>query len=1159
MAKYGKTYWGKQFLNALLHIDYSNRLPRGRSYASNGKVKSIDFKGGLIQAKVQGSRPKPYAVRVFVPEFTRQQKNDLLDAIRQHPAILAAMLNRKLPDELLTIASSLGIKIFPSKWDDFDMECSCPDWAVPCKHLAAVIYLIANRIDLNPFMVLELHGLDVVSELASNGIKIEDEVIEKIESWDEYFSKNKPDAGQQPLNGIFDDLDFSGIPKHDGALLQLLSPSPPFRDKDFKSELLSGFSYVVKQSVKHKFDDYDSKSIYEATDVTLIASPVSGFSVELEFESGRERYPLTGLFHFFSREEEVRWWQLAAPLRLWYHYFLFSRKLLAQAAVIPMIATFGEIKQIFWVPLMHEGGVKIPLELLGKFSGAFSFIKENGKNSEYFAGGSQSGFFLTSLFITVIIRDIFYETRRIDAADNITQLFFFGPTTKGQSPDAEIFNAIQLWLNKIHISKKEYIPVLEIQEHYPLFNIFLHVRKNSKDKLEAPVPLSKFRKQTNFFSIIKDLQHLQAHFPEFSSIINSSGEQSLQFDTGKFAGFLFRIAPVLKLLGVEMLLPKNLKHVIRPAVSLKASASGKKELNSYLDLVSILSFEWQIAVGDELVSEKDFLKLLKDTDGLVKIKDRFIYVSKEDLEKLIRHLHSQQTISRNEMLQVLFANEYEGSGIKISEELSEILNEFKAVKNIPLPQTLLAQMRPYQQRGYEWLYKNSKLGMGSILADDMGLGKTMQVLAILLKLKEERILEKEKALVVVPTTLLGNWSKEIEKFAPSLTYHIYHGNKRNLDDFDKQDLLLTSYGTFRSDRTELGRIAWHLLVIDEAQNIKNHQAEQTRAIKSTHAKIKIALSGTPVENRLSEYWSIFDYTNKGYLGTIKQFTDQFAKPIAVDKNHRTLEVFKRITAPFIMRRLKTDKSIISDLPEKVENNMYVTLSVKQAALYESTVKAVMKSIESSEGIERKGLVLKMLTALKQIGNHPYQYLKSGPDSYELSGKAMMLFELLHNIIDNNEKTLIFTQYKEMGELLQSLIRKEFQTEPLFLHGSLNRKQREQMITDFQEKQHKRIFILSLKAGGTGLNLTQAQNVIHYDLWWNPAVETQATDRAYRIGQNKNVMVYRLINKGTMEERIDDMLKSKKDLADLAVSAGEKWLGELSNTELKELVMLSKDV
>lgn len=329
--------------------------------------------------------------------------------------------------------------------------------------------------------------------------------------------------------------------------------------------------------------------------------------------------------------------------------------------------------------------------------------------------------------------------------------------------------------------------------------------------------------------------------------------------------------------------------------------------------------------------------------------------------------------------------------------------------------------------------------------------------------------------------------------------------------------------------------------------------------KPIHSNVKIALSGTPVENRLSEYWSIFDYTNKGYLGSIKNFTDEFTKPITIDRSHKQLEVFKKITSPFIMRRMKNDKSIISDLPDKIENNQYSILTKQQAALYESTVKNAMKSIESSDGIERKGLVLKMMIALKQIGNHPFQYLKSGSNAPELSGKISVLFELLHAIIENNEKTLVFTQYKEMGDLLQTLIRDELKTEPLFLHGSLTRQQREKLVEDFQTKAHRKIFILSLKAGGTGLNLTQAQNVIHYDLWWNPAVETQATDRAYRIGQKNKVIVHRLINKGTLEERIDEMIKDKRELADLTVSSGEKWLGELSNNELKDLVKLSKDL
>jgi len=399
----------------------------------------------------------------------------------------------------------------------------------------------------------------------------------------------------------------------------------------------------------------------------------------------------------------------------------------------------------------------------------------------------------------------------------------------------------------------------------------------------------------------------------------------------------------------------------------------------------------------------------------------------------------------------------------------------------------------------------------------------------------------------------------MQKFAPDLNYLIYHGIKRDIKEFVDEDILLTSYGTARSDADILNKHKWQVLIIDEAQNIKNHNTEQTKAIKSIFSNVKIALSGTPVENRLSEYWSIFDFTNKGYLGSVKNFNEEFAKPITIERSHKHLEVFKKITSPFIMRRMKNDKNIISYLPDKIENNQYCILTKQQAALYESTVKNAMEIIENSEGIERKGMVLKMMVALKQIGNHPFQFLKSGAKSPEHSGKLAVLFELLHLITENNEKTLIFTQYKEMGDLLQQFIRDEFKTEALFLHGSLTRQQREKLVEDFQTKPHRKIFILSLKAGGTGLNLTEAQNVIHYDLWWNPAVETQATDRAYRIGQKNKVIVYRLINKGTLEERIDEMIKDKRELADLTVGSGEKCLGELSNKELKELVKLSQDL
>jgi len=436
----------------------------------------------------------------------------------------------------------------------------------------------------------------------------------------------------------------------------------------------------------------------------------------------------------------------------------------------------------------------------------------------------------------------------------------------------------------------------------------------------------------------------------------------------------------------------------------------------------------------------------------------------------------------------------------------------------------------------------------------MGLGKTLQVITTLIKFKEDGLLKNQPALIVVPTTLLTNWGNELKKFAPDLNALIYHGTGRKFL-LKGMDIVLTTYGVARTELEKLKSAKWYAVIVDEAQNIKNPEIVQTKSIKAIPSKIKIAMSGTPVENRLSEYWSIFDFANPGYLGNISWFNSEYAKPIELNQDKKKLEKFKTITAPFIMRRIKTDKSIISDLPEKIENNQYCTLTKEQAALYKNITHDLMAEIEQAEGINRRGIILKLLVVLKQICNHPAQYLKNDTIHPELSGKAELLLQLLENIYENNEKVLIFSQYKEMGELLQRIIHAHFGKKSLLLHGGCSRKQRDEMVEAFQNTKMADTFILSIKAGGTGLNLTAAANVIHFDLWWNPAVEAQATDRAFRIGQKQNVIVHRLITKGTLEEKIDAMINSKKKLANLTVSSGEKWLGELNDKELKQLISL----
>jgi len=475
---------------------------------------------------------------------------------------------------------------------------------------------------------------------------------------------------------------------------------------------------------------------------------------------------------------------------------------------------------------------------------------------------------------------------------------------------------------------------------------------------------------------------------------------------------------------------------------------------------------------------------------------------------------------------------------------------------VDLPQGLQADLRPYQRDGLAWLQHMRANEAGGILADDMGLGKTLQVITTLLKFKEEGLLEKKKALVVVPTTLLTNWQKEITRFAPGLSYHIYHGASRKIP-ATPADVLLTTYGVIRSDTDTLTKRKWYVTVIDEAQNIKNPGTAQTKAIKKLKSDVHIAMSGTPVENRMSEYWSIMDFANKGYLGSQKFFQRTYAYPIEVEGDQRTLNLFRKASAPFIMRRLKSDKSIISDLPDKVEKDEFCTLTAEQAALYQNVVNDIMQQVEESEGIERSGLVFKLIMALKQICNHPAQFLKKDFADPALSGKTSRLTDLLGEMYTANEKVLIFTQFQQMGELLQKVIAAQFHTEALFLHGGCSRKQRDTMVEQFQHETTVKTMILSLKAGGTGLNLTAASQVVHYDLWWNPAVEAQATDRAFRIGQKKNVFVHRLLTEGTFEEKINNMLKEKRELANLAVTQGEQWIGELSNRDLKKIFRLEK--
>lgn len=729
------------------------------------------------------------------------------------------------------------------------------------------------------------------------------------------------------------------------------------------------------------------------------------------------------------------------------------------------------------------------------------------------------------------------------------------------------------WFDELYLGKYDLIPYFQVNKlSDDKFELKIHI-KNRKtgetiliDDLYHEEKIWDLDTEDIGKIVEKQLNYALRYMPELETLFEDEEKLSLELSLNEVYKLIAQTAYYLQKAQIDVILPSELTNIIIPRASINAKvrASRSDDLmkifntvsSSAISLDDILEFSYEVALGDEKLSLEEFNKLLEESnDGLIQYNGKYVLVDKTEGKKLYEQITNanHKKMTRLELIHASMSGQLQNYDFNYDDAYANVIKDFAKPVDVTTPKELTGTLRPYQQTGLKWLWTNVSKGFGCCMADDMGLGKTIQVISLILKLKEENKL-KNPVLVICPTTLIGNWMKELQMFGPSLKASIYHGLDRKLD--LNNDIILTTYAIMRIDVEEMKKQTWGMIVVDEAQNIKNPDTAQTIAIKVLKSDIKIAMTGTPVENRLTELWSIFDFINKGYLGSLKDFQKSYAIPIERFKEKQRASKLKLSVSPFVLRRLKTDKNVISDLPDKMMLNDYCYLAKPQAILYEKTLNEMMTKISGFTGINRRGNIFKLITALKQICNHPYQFLKSGDMSKELSGKAEKCVDLVNTILDNEEKTLIFTQYKEMGDLLTKIIAEECNTEPSFFHGSLTVPQRETLIEDFQNNPERKVMILSLKAGGTGLNLTSATNVIHYDLWWNPAVEEQATDRTYRIGQDKNVMVHRMITLGTFEEKIDEMLKTKKELADLAVYEGEKIITELSDEEIYEIFSLT---
>ncbi len=668
--------------------------------------------------------------------------------------------------------------------------------------------------------------------------------------------------------------------------------------------------------------------------------------------------------------------------------------------------------------------------------------------------------------------------------------------------------------------------------------------------------------------------------------LHTSTPTGVQLDTQAAYSFLRDTAPLFEEAGFGLLVPpwwnqRGARLGVRLRLEPKKGQTEAALQKSGLGMNALVRYTWDLSLGETQLTREEFESLVALKSPLVQIRGQWVQLDADQVEAAIAFWERQQQSGELSLLQAAqyaLGGQPEAQGLPVDEveaegwilEWLERLSQTEKVKELPQPDALRGELRPYQRFGYSWLAFFQRFGLGACLADDMGLGKTIQALALLVREKEKNGSLPAPYLLVCPISVVSNWQHEVRRFAPTLVTMMHQGAGRlRGEEFARAaqdvDLVLSSYAVVRQDSEFLQPVQWGGVIVDEAQNIKNPSAKQTQAVRKLRSPFRLAMTGTPVENRLSELWSIMNFLNPGYLGSQESFRRNYSLPIERFKDPEATQQLRQLVAPFILRRVKTDPRVIQDLPDKIEMKEYCYLTEEQATLYEVVVKDALKRVQESDGMERRGVVLALLMQLKQVCNHPAQYLhqitgdETNMEQFRgRSGKLTRLTEMLEEVLAVGDRVLVFTQFAEMGKLLSPYLRETLGYQTLFLHGGTPARMREQMIRRFEEEEHgPPIFILSLKAGGLGLNLTRANHVFHFDRWWNPAVENQATDRAFRIGQKRNVQVHKFLTTGTLEEKIDELIESKRGLAEAVVGSGESWLTELSTDELRELVQLRR--
>ena len=1069
---------------------------------SRRQIGKINISDSTVSGTIYPNGKQPQTVEITFKHFTNKEKKIINDLVKNSTKNKNKINRGHLPREL----NELILKILPKSLKDLKIKYTYNDPANKVKNALSILNLFNEKLKRNNFLIFSMKGTDLKKHY-------------------NYPVKTTQDLFKHPFKSQNNLKTIPNLKDINRIILTDKNPTKCYADlyetiREIVLEEMKSFRRNFTKKFNKRQKKYPNEYDDKASKITIDLDSDYNLSENNDVKNEKELlYMLNGL-------NEINRHPLDYSVDFLGSLFRFIMSLIKKYAVMPeCFVTPNYIGKIRWIPSFYSDQV---------INACKQYFRNCPPDLITFRGKKLSKKNQTIAAISLLLKGIISISIGMKHAEKLDKhlskstirLFLGKPLDLSKNRNITPLKIISERLSPYFLKKMDFQYEIQIDENNTAKVLvkrgkLIKTLENASDD------------EINNVRIIYDLL-------DYFKIENELYEE-IPLNNEDFSVFIQKVNPLLKILNIAT----NTPQILRTRCELILEGVGENIFN----YENLKKCRFNVKIKKEKISLKEFDEITRPDSEIAIINNKNYYMPYNDYHSLKSKIPELLNMKESDIVKLALLRHYKDIPFKVSDDIKKTLN----VKKIyPTPENLNAKLRNYQETGFSWLVQNIKRGFGSILADDMGLGKTIQVLSAILHLKETKFMENETSLIIVPTTLISNWENEIKKFAPTLTYHIYHGLDREMPDC-MPDIILTSYAIVRNDLDEFKKKKWFLCIADEAQNIKNPDTLHTQAVKSIEAFNKIALTGTPVENGIRDLWSIFDFTNKDYLYDFSEFKKRFGNPIEKDKDHQRIHDFKTITEPFILRREKSESKIVKELPTKFINNIYCTMTEKQEKLYNRVLKEQLEEIKNLDGNERKGKIFRTIMQLKQICNHPAQYQHENEINVEDSNKMKILMDIIEKAVVNNEKILVFTQFLKTGEIIQKKASEIFDCDVLFLNGRLRNKKRAELVETFKRDKKSKIMVATLKTGGVGLNITAANNVIHYDLWWNPSVEDQATDRVYRIGQRRKVMVSRLIIKGSIEERINKILENKKEVAENTIDGGEKFITEYSDEELEELL------